>query len=46
MVKIWRRSFDTPPPLLEEHDSRHPSHDVRYKNIEPKELPSGEVLNL
>ena len=43
MVKVWRRSFDTPPPLLDEHDSRHPAHDVRYKGVDPAELPAGEV---
>ena len=43
-VKIWRRSFDTPPPALEESDPRHPTHDIRYKKVGPEELPSGEVL--
>src|ERR1700749_599932 len=27
-VKIWRRSYDIPPPPLEVSDARHPSHDV------------------
>ncbi|MCE3010308.1 MAG: 2,3-diphosphoglycerate-dependent phosphoglycerate mutase [Proteobacteria bacterium] len=43
-VKIWRRSYDTPPPLMEESDPRHPSHDVRYKNVDKKKLPQGESL--
>jgi 2,3-bisphosphoglycerate-dependent phosphoglycerate mutase len=43
-VKIWRRSYDTPPPPMETSDSRHPSHDPRYKNVDPKKLPSQESL--
>lgn len=43
-VKIWRRSYDTPPPPMELSDSRHPSHDPRYKNIDAKLLPSCESL--
>ncbi|MCO5143083.1 MAG: 2,3-diphosphoglycerate-dependent phosphoglycerate mutase [Oligoflexia bacterium] len=30
-VLVWRRSFDTLPPLLEASDERHPSKDIRYK---------------
>jgi 2,3-bisphosphoglycerate-dependent phosphoglycerate mutase len=43
-VKIWRRSYDTPPPAMELNDPRHPTKDVRYKNVNPSELPSGESL--
>lgn len=43
-VKIWRRSYDTPPPAMESTDPRHPSHDPRYKNVPAKELPNGESL--
>jgi 2,3-bisphosphoglycerate-dependent phosphoglycerate mutase len=43
-VKIWRRSYDTPPPLVESSDPRHPSNDPRYKGIEPSLLPRGESL--
>ncbi len=43
-VKIWRRSYDTPPPPMELSDSRHPSHDPRYKNIDAKLLPNCESL--
>lgn len=43
-VKIWRRSYDTPPPMMEKSDKRHPSHDKRYKKINPNLLPSGESL--
>lgn len=45
-VKIWRRSYDTPPPTMESSDPRHPSHDPRYKNISPAQLPSGESLKM
>lgn len=45
-VKIWRRSYDTPPPPLSVDDPRHPSHDPKYKNVNPKDLPSGESLKL
>lgn len=43
-VKIWRRSYDTPPPPMEESDPRHPKHDLRYKNVDPKMLPKCESL--
>jgi 2,3-bisphosphoglycerate-dependent phosphoglycerate mutase len=43
-VKIWRRSYDTPPPKLEPSDERYPGHDPRYKNLKPEELPLTECL--
>src|SRR5262249_21390721 len=43
-VKIWRRSYDIPPPPLEASDPRHPSHDPRYANLSPSELPLTESL--
>ena len=43
-VKIWRRSYDTPPPLLDFEDPRHPRFDLRYKAVDPKRLPAGESL--
>ncbi len=45
-VKIWRRSFDVPPPFLKKEDPRHPCHDPRYKDVDPKDLPAGESLKL
>lgn len=45
-VKLWRRSFDVPPPLLKVTDPRHPSHDPRYKSIPASEMPAGESLKL
>ena len=43
-VKIWRRSYDLPPPPLYRDDPRHPSHDRRYADIPRKELPLAESL--
>lgn len=43
-VKIWRRSYDVPPPPMEVSDPRHPSHDPRYKSVDPSLLPSQESL--
>jgi len=43
-TKIWRRSFDIPPPALTLDDPRHPSRDPRYKDLKPAELPLAESL--
>jgi 2,3-bisphosphoglycerate-dependent phosphoglycerate mutase len=43
-TKIWRRSFDIPPPPLTLDDERHPSRDPRYKGLKPSELPLTESL--
>jgi len=43
-VKIWRRSYDIPPPPLTPDDPRHPSRDPRYANLRPEELPLTESL--
>ena len=42
-VLLWRRSYDTPPPLLLENDSRHPKFNRVFSNIDG-ELPVGESL--
>ena len=42
-VKIWRRSYDIPPPLLDMDDERHPKFNDKFKNI-LCELPVGESL--
>ncbi len=42
-VKIWRRSYDIPPPLLDMDDERHPKFNDKFKNI-LGELPAGESL--
>lgn len=43
-VKIWRRSYDTPPPVLTPDDPRYPGHDRRYADLTPEELPLAESL--
>jgi 2,3-bisphosphoglycerate-dependent phosphoglycerate mutase len=43
-VKIWRRSYDTPPPALAPDDPRHPSNDPRYRSLPKTELPLTECL--
>jgi len=45
-VKIWRRSYDVPPPALEISDERHPSNDARYANLDASQLPGTESLKL
>ncbi|HEX5473807.1 MAG TPA: 2,3-diphosphoglycerate-dependent phosphoglycerate mutase [Vicinamibacterales bacterium] len=43
-VKIWRRSYDIPPPALAPDDPRHPSRDPRYASLRATELPLTEAL--
>jgi len=43
-VKIWRRSYDVPPPVLGWDDERHPRFDARYASLTPEELPATEAL--
>lgn len=43
-VKIWRRSFDLPPPPLALDDPRHPRFDARYADVPAAELPATESL--
>jgi 2,3-bisphosphoglycerate-dependent phosphoglycerate mutase len=43
-VKIWRRSYDIPPPALDAADPRHPRFDVRYATVDPALLPATESL--
>ena len=43
-VKVWRRSYDTPPPSLTYEDPRHPSHDRRYAELKRGEIPLTESL--
>ncbi|NMH60855.1 2,3-diphosphoglycerate-dependent phosphoglycerate mutase [Alteromonas ponticola] len=45
-VKIWRRSFDVPPPFVDTNDEYFPGHDRRYRHIDPAILPRGESLAL
>jgi 2,3-bisphosphoglycerate-dependent phosphoglycerate mutase len=45
-VKVWRRSYDIPPPPLEKTDPRFPGNDPqkRYADLKPEELPATECL--
>ncbi len=43
-VKIWRRSYDIPPPALERADPRFPGSDPRYRELAPAEMPLTECL--
>ncbi len=43
-VKIWRRSYDVPPPPLEPSDPRFPGNDPRYAGLTAAELPLTECL--
>jgi len=45
-VLVWRRSFDTPPPALEETDDRYPGKEARYADLTKEELPLTESLKL
>jgi 2,3-bisphosphoglycerate-dependent phosphoglycerate mutase len=43
-VKVWRRSYDIPPPSLDESDERFPGRDRRYAGLKADELPRTECL--
>lgn len=43
-VKIWRRSYDTPPPPLAEDSPMNPKHDPRYAHLEAEAQPLFESL--
>src|SRR5208282_2469912 len=43
-VLVWRRSYDIPPPPLEESDPRYPGTDPRYQGLSKAELPLTECL--
>jgi len=45
-VKIWRRSYDVPPPALDWTDERHPRFDARYASLSPEQLPATESLKI
>ncbi len=45
-VKIWRRSYDVPPPALGLNDERHPRFDRRYADLTPAQLPATESLKI
>ncbi len=43
-VKIWRRSYDIPPPPMDLEDLGHPAHDRRYAGLDRNALPGTESL--
>lgn len=43
-VKIWRRSFDVRPPVLEENSKDNPRSQEQYRGINKEDLPLGESL--
>ena len=45
-VHIWRRSFDVPPPQIDQTDDYHPANDPKYAGIDPAVLPGGESLKM
>mmetsp|Transcript_842 Transcript_842/g.1455 ORF Transcript_842/g.1455 Transcript_842/m.1455 type:complete len:314 (-) Transcript_842:193-1134(-) len=45
-VLVWRRSYDIPPPALEEDSEHYPGNDPRYKDVDKKDLPFCESLKL
>lgn len=45
-VKLWRRSYDTPPPPIDPESPWNPARDLRYRDLKPGELPLTESLQL
>jgi 2,3-bisphosphoglycerate-dependent phosphoglycerate mutase len=45
-VKIWRRSYDIPPPPLDADDRMHPRFERRYSHLDPVVLPGTESLKI
>lgn len=43
-VQIWRRSFDLPPPEIEESSEYHPKNEAKYKDLKLEEIPKTESL--
>ena len=43
-ILIWRRSYDTPPPALEQSDPRYAGKDRRYAGMIPWDIPLTECL--
>ena len=43
-VKVWRRSYDVPPPPMADDDPQHPKRDRRYRGVDPTLLPATESL--
>lgn len=45
-VHIWRRSFDVPPPQIDQDHEYHPANDPKYAGYDPAILPGGESLKM
>eukprot|EP00932_Pfiesteria_piscicida_P001243 SRR837773.11210.p1 GENE.SRR837773.11210~~SRR837773.11210.p1 ORF type:complete len:312 (+),score=136.42 SRR837773.11210:130-936(+) len=45
-VKVWRRSYDIPPPAIDQNDPRHPCNDPLYRHVPKSALPGAESLKL
>ncbi|CAM9562618.1 unnamed protein product [Heterosigma akashiwo] len=45
-VNVWRRSYDIPPPALDQTSEHWPGHDRRYADLAPEEIPLSESLAL
>lgn len=45
-VKVWRRSYDCPPPALEAKDERYPGNQAQFRDVPKKDLPFTESLEL
>lgn len=43
-VKVWRRSYDVPPPAMDLADPGHPANDPRYAKLDKQVLPGTESL--
>jgi 2,3-bisphosphoglycerate-dependent phosphoglycerate mutase len=43
-VKVWRRSYDVPPPPLDPADERSARNDPRYADLPPEVVPDTECL--
>jgi 2,3-bisphosphoglycerate-dependent phosphoglycerate mutase len=43
-TKLWRRSFDVPPPPVDLDSPEHPRNDPRYARLAPDVLPASECL--
>jgi 2,3-bisphosphoglycerate-dependent phosphoglycerate mutase len=43
-VKVWRRSYDVPPPPIQPDNAHNPNGDERYAQVPPGQLPTTECL--
>ena len=42
-TKLWRRSYDVPPPPVADDSPEHPANDRRYRSLAPEVLPGDRV---